>query len=641
MDVLLSKLSYRLYELESHSLSYRHSPVESLIEVKEGLDWLSNMAKAQFELMPMAKLLDSFQHLVINLQRKHSPFNANVRDLLLEFIDLARQLVLEQSFYSASVLNLPPKHYQIENLISKVALIDASLDSSKQLIKHFEAEVDQDDDDWLNKLIDFVERFSRVGEYYFEGGLNYKLESASQGLTQRSSGDVVHVFKLGVKTAQSLAWMKANFDQFQWISKDILENYKEQDLRPLFKGIRLAKSLMPKRAQREFKYPSYYNELESLYLKTQALSLEKIAEKLSIKLKASVGILPSQSKQYVDIGGAQDLEAEIDLARGLGAESKNAPFTLLVRDVSGTSWLSLINEDVLKELAMADFSSLGQHCLLSIPIDADVLEYQVRQMLFANHLICVPEEKVLLIHNCEDDLVIHDESCSFIKMHFGSIGVVDVFVSGYQNLPSQGAGKVVLIKEFGFVYGILASDIMLQQQANKVPSHGLSTHVNMLWELSDSRIVPEINPLTYSINNQELSVDRNQIVDVSEVSSGWVATIAGLCCFIQTDIVEKHVTTMTKEKVLLPEIQHSLIRLEGECYPYIDVANQPSSSLVLLGGQQHSVCISVNSIYYEKDMTRFMDNIETVERLSVNSLSEMIRDHSRNTLYVVDVNSFD
>ena len=647
MEVLLSKLSYRLYELESYSLSYDFSPVESLIDIREGLDWLSANAAQQFELMSLNELLDSFLRLVAGLQHELSPFNFKFRDLLLEFIDLARQLILEQDFYLSFEPNLATKSHQITLISNKIDLLSNELTTGSNLaVNVYESDVDQDNDYWLNDLIDFIERFSRVGAYYFEGGLNFKPEGLMNEDVKLILNNTSSSLVLGVKTSQSLAWMKHNFNKFRWNKRQDSKLVSPLNLASLFKGFRHANELLGWREKKRFKYSNYYKELESVYLASQSLTLKQAAKQLSSISKLDIEVMAYQSSLYVDLDAFDKLKQSLAKAINLNSCDHSFQYYLSLKDCAGCSYLSL---EEVNELGLQSESEVGliggpnqidvelNKLSLSVSVDLDVLEHSVWQMNFANEVICVPDHK---IHSIQIFEVRDFESCdnfSIIQMTFDSIGTIDVFVAPHEQSQLEGDARVVLIEEVGRTYGILVTDMRLQRRAYKVASKGVNAKVTMLWCLGGENVVPEINPCAYEETSINLIVKQD---DIRVDKSGWLAKVAGVFCFIGADIVEKHLPVTLENVVNLPGISLPLAKLEGVCYPYLDIEKELAISLVLLTSQDKYICLPVEAIYYEADMSNKLQSIEGIDRLDLREFSLLSSNYDANLLYVIDSNSF-
>ena len=638
MEVLLSKLSYRLYELESYSLSYDLSPVESLIDIREGLDWLSVNASKQLELMSLDELLSSYLRLVISLQQAFSPFNFKFRDLLLEFIDLARQLILEQDFYLSYEPNLAIKTHQISLMFNKVEQLNGKLEANSNLeMNVYESQVDQDNDYWLDDLIDFIERFSRVGVYYFEGGLNFKQEEVLNNDAKLALSGASTSLVLGVKTSQSLAWMTHNFTKFAWGIKQNAAVVSSLNLTPLFRGLRHANELLDWREKKRFKYSNYYKDLEKFYISSQSLTLKQAAEQLSNVLKALVETKENQNDLCISLNAFSKLQQSLPPVIKAISSSDSPKCYLSVNDYSGSTLLSLkVEESSFECEYTGDANALGGG-YLSVSTDLDVLEHPVWQMKFANETICVPDHK---IHSIQIYDVIDLGSCdnfSFVEMTFENIGVVDVFIAPKNIGLSELDARVVLIEGVEHIYGILVTDLELKRHAYKVLSKGVDAKTNMLWCVDGTNVVPEINPCAYDENGVNL-VLRQDDVDIK--GGGWLALINGIRCFIHADIVEKHLPVLFENVINLPGSTLPLVKLEGVCYPYLELEKRAVSSLVLLAWQDKSICVCVSSIYYEADTRELLQEVEGIKRAYFAEFALTSPNYDANLLYVIDSNSF-
>ncbi len=642
MDVLLSKLSYRLYEMESYCLSYETYPLDSLIDIKEGLVWLKG-ASADFSyLAQLESLLIQLTQLVSCLQQRLSPFSPDYRDVFLEFIDLVRQLVLEQGFYTYSDFHLSTKSEQITQLIERVQQEMAGVILPARALNQFEARLEQDDDAWLNIVLDFIERFSRVGEYTFDGRLTYKLDTNTKSDSLLSQAGLAPLLTIGVKTAQSLAWMKCHFDQFKWSTSKQAASLKVKDLRPVFGVLRQAKMLIHKQDQKNFAYQSSYNALEAAYLATQAESLSSIAAQLTEKLGCPVFSLPSQSDLYVS-----DLEVSIlldDIFSLFGSLSvlSHQVFTLFSQDVSGGSRLIIVSGLLNTKFEKCWQKNSGyrdREFLFNASYGLSVLGHKVWLANTSAGLICVPDDKLYSIQEWDNRALSVDVAQNYISVVFEGVGRVDVFIGNSEILDAKIKKNVILINDLGLVYGILVETVAVRYHVYKVPSLGLSACVNMLWHFDSVGVVAEINPLALIEPESEPIESAKDNPDL-EGEQGWIVKIADKTCFIHPEVVERHLTADKVERITLSYVDLSFIKLEGWCFPYFNFAKGPALSLLLLAWQGCRVCLSVNSIYYKKSINGILIETENVERLALNDLSLIDDKKNENVLYVIDAKSF-
>jgi hypothetical protein len=128
--------------------------------------------------------------------------------------------------------------------------------------------------------------------------------------------------------------------------------------------------------------------------------------------------------------------------------------------------------------------------------------------------------------------------------------------------------------------------------------------------------------------------------DIRVDKSGWLAKVAGIPCFIGADIVEKHLPVTLESVVNLPGVSLPLAKLEGVCYPYLDIEKELAISLVLLTSQDKCICLPVEAIYYEADMSHKLQSIEGIDRLDLREFSLLSSNYDANLLYVIDSNSF-
>lgn len=638
MEVLLSRLSYRLYELESYCLSYEISPVESLIDINDELDWLSDNASDQFELMSARQLLGSFSALVLNLQQNHSPFNIYFRDLFLEYIDLIRQLILEQNFNLSNTPNLIKKEPQIELLEKKVGQIQTEMRLTKCELGAFEAELDQENADWLNILMDFIERFSRVGEYSFEGGLNYKFNLSRDDTTFINRNNASALLKIGVKTAQSLVWMKRNFNNFQWFPVDSVAEKKDINLIPYFRGFRHANAIMQWRDRKRFNYLYYYKELESAYLNFQGISLERVAERLKVMLGISIVVLPRQSDLHVNSRIVSSLLQDMSIAIRSISVLPHSSFTLFVHDVAANSKLSIIMGVMSDRKLISDFNHSFKNLVLTLPIDLDVLEHKLWSMDFGDERICVPDEKFHSIQSCKNAVLSLPDNEPFVKIEFEGVGLIDVFVTNNEDLSYEKEKSVILVDELGVISGFLVSEIVSECHAYKTPSSGIGSKIKMLWSLENADVIAEINPLAYLDSNNKQKVRQSEVV---VDTSGWIALIAGIRIFISVEVVEKHLTVSMTDTFHIAYSEFSLVKIEGRCCPFLDLATKPALSLLLLSWQGESVCLSINSIYYEKNLDTLKQEIENVERIDLCDIPQAFENEYEGVLYVIDTQCLD
>lgn len=638
MEVLLSKLSYRLYELESYSLSYDLSPVESLIDIREGLDWLKANVSKQLELMSLDELLDSFLRLVVSLQQGFSPFNFKFRDLLLEFIDLARQLILEQDFYLSHKPNLAIKTHQISLINNKLEQLNCELTANASLeMNVYESHVDQDNDYWLDDLIEFIERFSRVGVYYFEGGLSLKQNEVMNDDAKLVLSGASASLILGVKTSQSLAWMTHNFDKFTWAIKQNVAVVSSLNLTSLFRGLRHANELLGWREKKRFKYSGYYKELENFYVSSQSLTLKQAAEQLSNTSKTRIDTKESQSDLSISLSASSELQRSLAQVIKVISHVDFPKCYLSVNDFSGSTLLSLNGVECAFECEqVGEINALGDG-LLSVSAELDVLEHAVWQMKFANENICVPDHKIHSMHIYEARDLGACDKFSFVEMTFETVGVVNVFIAPKNMGQYELGASVVLVEGFEQVYGLLVTSLALKRHAYKVPSKGADTKTNMLWCVDGVNVVPEINPCAYDENGVNLVLRQD---DIKVEESGWLALFNGTRCFIHADIVEKHLPVLFECVVNLPGASLPFVKLEGVCYPYLELEKRAASSLVLLACQDESVCLSVSSIYYETDTRALLQEVEGIKRLDFAEFAQSSINYDANLLYVIDSNSF-
>ena len=299
MDVLLSKLSYRLYEMESYCLSYDAFPVDSLIDIKEGLVWLKRALSDFSDSPPLLNLLGQIAGVIFHLQQQQSPFSPNYREILLEFIDLMRQLVLEQSFNDINAVNLVSKKSRIDLLISKIEQAKIDLSSHSSMFNLYETEFVQDEESWLLMLIDFIENFSRIREFSLQGGINFKYEDGLEKETPLNSSSLVGVLKIQVKTSQSLAWMRRHYSQFNWA----LTSFSHDgvvDLSPIFRSIRTARSKVKSHYQRGGDLALANRSLEAVYKATQVMTLKELVKTISWRFALSFKCSISQEGQLIN-----------------------------------------------------------------------------------------------------------------------------------------------------------------------------------------------------------------------------------------------------------------------------------------------------------------------------------------------------
>jgi len=640
MEVLLSKLSYRLYEMESYCLSYETFPLDSLIDIKEGLDWLKDASADLSYLVQLEPLLIQLTQFVSYLQQRLSPFSPDYRDLFLEFIDIVRQLVLEQGFYASAGFHLATKKEQIAQLIEKIQQERADIIQPGRELNQFEARLEQDDEAWLSIVMDFIERFSRVGEYTFDGILTYKSDANTKNIGQLNQAGLASILTISVKTAQSLAWMRCHFNHFKWFVSTQGVSSKAKDLRPVFDALRQAKMLIHKQDQKYFAYRSSYQALEAAYLTTQTKSLANVAAQLTDKLGLPVFVLPTQSDLSVS-----DLEVSIlldDIFSLFGSLSvlSHQVFTLFSQDVSGCSKLIVISGllDAGSERYLQRGSEYsGRDLVFSASYGLSVLGFKVWLSSTSDGLICIPDDKLHSIHKWDDRAL--DLTQSYISMVLEGVGLVDVFIGNNEILDSKIEKNVILINDLGVTYGILVGAVSVRYQAYKVPSFGLKPYINMLWYLDRVGVVAEINPLALIQAKSEPVEPPSDTPDL-EGEQGWIVKIAGKTCFIHPEVVERHLTADKVERVALSYVDLPFIQLEGRCYPYFDFAKGSALSLLLLAWQGDSFCLSVSSIYYQKNVKSLLLKVEIIERLTFFDLSLIDEKNNENVLYVIDTKSF-
>lgn len=135
-----------------------------------------------------------------------------------------------------------------------------------------------------------------------------------------------------------------------------------------------------------------------------------------------------------------------------------------------------------------------------------------------------------------------------------------------------------------------------------------------------------------------------QKVRQSEVvvdTSGWIALIAGIRIFISVEVVEKHLTVSMTDTFHIAYSEFSLVKIEGRCCPFLDLATKPALSLLLLSWQGESVCLSINSIYYEKNLDTLKQEIENVERIDLCDIPQAFENEYEGVLYVIDTQCLD
>lgn len=642
MEVLLSKLSYRLYEMESYCLSYENFPLDSLIEIKEGLDWLQSSMSNLPCLTQLESLLNQLTQFVSCLQQRLSPFSSSYRDLFLELIDLVRQLVLEQAYYAYCDIQLSTKPEQIAQLIERVQQEHASILQPSQALNKFEAKLEQDDDAWLTILMDFIERFSRVGEFTFEGNLSYKTDIGLKADSSLHQAGLAPILKVDAKTAQSLAWMNRHFSQFKWHISNQTISLSIKDLRPVFDCLRQAKVLIQKHDQKHFSYAYAYQVLETTYIATQADSLGNIADKLSDKLGFSVVSLPTQAGIYVEDLVVSTLLNDIFSLFNSHSPFNCQSFTLFTQDVSGKSRLmvaSNLMDSKPKRYCLESSEYADRGLIIDLPYALSVLEYKVWLASSSDGFICVPDSKVHSILVWNNEVLSTDLSQNYMSVLIEDVGQVDVFIGSREILDSQTQKNVILINDLGDMYGVLVEEVDVKHHVYKVPSMGLSPGVNMLWYFDQVGIVAEINPNALMKPEIEYVASQKDKPDLVGVG-GWIAKIAGMHCFIHPEVVEKHLTTDNAVNVTLSYVDSPFIQLEGRCYPYFDCVKGDASSLLLLVWRDESVCIAVNSIYYQKNIDDTLLRLDGVERLTLHDLSLIDEKMNENVLYVIDANSF-
>jgi hypothetical protein len=642
MEVLLSKISYRLYEMESYCLSYENFPLDSLIEIKEGLDWLKYSISNFPYLTQLEPLLNQVTQFVSCLQQKLSPFSSIYRDLFLEIIEFIRQLVLEQGFYLYDEVQLSTKSERIAQFIERVQQEQLTITQPNQVLNNFEAKLEQDDDVWLGVLMDFIERFSRVGEFTFEGNLNYKADIGSKLDGPLHQMGLSPVLNVNVKTAQSLTWMNRHFNQFQWLSLNQSNNLENKDLRPIFDCLRQAKILFHQQDQKHFLYLSAYQILETVYLTTQADSLGNIVAKLSEKLGFSVLCLPAQSEFFVDSSVVSTLLDAIPSLLSSSSLLNCQVVTLFSQDVSGRSRL-VISSDLVdckpKRYCLDASGNANTASILDIPYELSVLEHKVWLAKSAQGFICVPDKKVHSIFVWDNALRAADLNQCYTSVVVDGVGQIDVFIGSREILDSKTEKNVILINDLGNMYGVLVEAISLDHHVYKVPSVGLSPSINMLWHFEQAGIVAEISPTAFLKSEIKCLVSPKDKPDLKGVG-GWIAKIAGRQCFIHPEVVERHLSADKKTVVKLSYVDHLFIELEGRCLPYCDYTIGDALSLLLVSWQDDSVCIAVNSIYYKNNVDDALLGSQCVERLVLNDLFSMSEKANKNVLYVIDSNSF-
>jgi len=642
MEVLLSKLSYRLYEMESYCLSYETYPLDSLIDIKEGLVWLKD-ASADFPyLTQLESLLMQLSQLVSCLQQRLSPFSPDYRDVFLEFIDLVRQLVLEQGFYAYSDFHLSAKSEQITQLIKRVQKETAGAIQPTRELNQFEAILEQDDDAWLSIVLDFIERFSRVGEYTFDGKLTYKFDTNAKSDGLLSQAGLAPLLTIGVKTAQSLAWMKCHFDQFKWSASKPAVRLKTKDLRPVFSVLRQAKMLIHEQDQKNFAYHSSYKVLEAAYLATQAEYLANLAAQLTEKLGCSVFSLPAQSDLYISELDVSTLFDDIFSLFSSYSVLSDQVFTLFSQDVSGGSRLIIVSgllDTKFERHWLKNPEYKDSELVFNASYGLSVLGHKVWLLNASDGLICVPDDKLHSIQVWDNRELTVDAAQNAISVVLEGVGQVDVFIGNSEILDSKIEKNVILINDLGVIYGILVETVAVRYHVYKVPSLGLSPSINMLWYFDKVGVVAEINPLALmNAESENLVSQKKEPALLAE--QGWVVKIADKTLFIHPEVVERHLTADKVERLALSYVDLPFIRLDEWCYPYFDFAKGSALSLLLLTWQGSRVCLSVNSIYYKKGLNDILLETENVERLALYDLSLIDEKKTENVLYVIDAKSF-
>lgn len=640
MEVLLNKLNYRLYEMEASCLSYPVQPLDSLIDLKDGLVYLNEATKEVSSLAPLSTLTYQLTLLVSSLQQNYSPFSSTSRNLFLEFIDLFRQAVLAQEYYGSDDSNLILRLDQGVQLLEKIKEESTKNSLMDQNLNCFEADLEQDDEVWLDTIMDFIERFSRVGTFTFAGGVDYR----SSALLDREAlfGQLLQSSQINikVKTGQSLIWVQSHFNQFEWrLSKRNKPN-DGADLASVFMALRRAKELIPKSKQRKFRYSTSYHVLERLYLSANTRLLAEVAKTLSDYMDVPIKVLSSQAQLVLSKTAIQDLYAAI---KQQNLVPNGLSFTLRLFDFAGTSRLLLVSDEFNKKQWLAylkgsEVTPSGVY--LDTAYDVSVLESELNLIAFDDGMIVIPSDKCLSILEWDHREYEYHEETSLVSIEFENLGLLDVFLlCSFEKLTSSASLSVMLIQDVEVTYGILFEGKEEQKQGYKLASFGLSAGTRMLWYLDHIGVVPEINPLALMapIAAVEVSEDNQDLVTMPK--SGWMANIAGNHVCICPKLVKKHLSLGDVQIVMPFGGTSPLVYFDGICYSLLRGAEEGALSILLLQYQGFHCCLAVNSIYYERNTDQLLQEMENVERLYLPKLSIARDSNLSNTLYVIDVKS--
>lgn len=638
MDVLLSKLSYRLYEMESHCLSYDAFPVDSLIDIREGLVWLKSALNNFSDSPSLLNLFGQIAGVIFHLQQQHSPFLSSHREILIEFIDLMRQLVLEQSFNGLAAVNLVSKQERIDQLVARVEQGKVALNSHSSTLNLFEAKLEQDEESWLLMLLDFIEHFSRIGEFSVEGGLSFKFEDGLEKDAGLHTSSLVNVLKIHVKTSQSLAWMNRHYGQFNWELTTFTCD-GAVDLAPIFRSIRVARSQAKLHYQKGSDLALANTSLEAIYKSTQLITLKELSQTLGWRFAIPFTCSPLQEKHLVNRLGLDDFYKEV----GRAASSLNLSDThnifLQLQDVAGASYIYLYAGRGLSNDPIGSVSlTKNYEPFFESSLALNLAEQNLMLASFGRERICVPHSKLHSLLHWGDVSSFEQEADGQLNCLINGIGQICVFTDTEENLNLHHNKRIILVNDFDTSYGLLVDDVKLDNRGYKTQSFGLPSKAGMLWRVNKLDYAVEINPLLLS---GEVISDGSQQSDISlDLEDGWLTKIAEKHVFIRSNVVAKHLAANQFDTIELKCIDVSLINIEECCYPFLNFATSPALSFILLTNQNQSFCLSVNSTYYKKSLDISSVKTDNSKRLMMSDFAKELTTSNEECLYVIDDLSF-
>lgn len=646
MDVLLSKLSYRLYEMESRSLSYETYPLDNLIDIKDDLEWLTAVIDDHSNLIQLKPALTSLMRHVVFLQQRFSPFSSSFRELLLEFIDLTRQFVLGRSFYMANDFsNFASQQVEALSLKIEQELIEFNLPEEK--LNAFEAKLEQDNDTWLDSLIDFIERFTRLGEFSVESALDAKFKSVIEGNTLHQN--LVPYLLLKVKTAQSLVWIQHHFKGLEWqLTKNEVRG-ELLDFSSVFMCLRQMQLSLPKRDIKNVRFEEAYEVLRSAYLTIQTDTIENLAKQFTEVFGLPAYVLPHQKENSIPNNIFPHMFDQIREYMNCHDTRKNQRYLLVNRDIAGESFILVYASSIDTEFESTLESSrqsrlvMKEGSLLALKYGLDMLEQKVILTEFDGEMICIPEGNICAIQNWRTKELINTHNGLVVDIEVAGFGRIDIYADRREVLESNVDSTLIVCNYLGKVFGILVGQVLSNEQAYKVASYGLDNRVHMIWQIVDFGLVVEKNFDACREPKEErlkANLTEKKQVELFQGMSAWIVKISNSRFIVTPDIVKKHVSGRNIKVLEAACIDYPMVRVDEGCYPCFADLKKPYSSLLLLEAEEQQICLPVNSIYYEKSIDTLLEEMENVRHIKVDEIPLVTVDKENVPLYVIDANSF-